>query len=238
MTTLTEPNCTNCPNSNCFINKNCSEEWLLLVNDKKKHFKRKSGQAIIYAGMSLQSLYFIYEGKVKVVADGLFGKQQIKRLTKPGDILGFRELDGNHICSSSVYAIEDSLICSVERDFFLEVLKANPEMMLETLLLLTKELRTSEWRMKNLTLMNVREKISHSLLYMHEVFGNIPGGEIDVKLTRQEIGEIACTSKELVSRTLSDFEEEEIIRTEGKKIFLLNLQELKNMIGVNEDVSL
>jgi len=232
----TEVNCLNCTSNNCFILKHCRREWLLLFNEKKTCFRRKSGQVIIYAGTTLTTLYFICQGKVKVVSDGLFGKRQIKRLAKTGDILGFRELDGNHVCLSSVYTIEDSLICSISRDFFLEMLKASPDMMFEVLLMLTKELRKSEWIMKNLTLLNVHEKISHALLYMHEVYGTLPGGEIDVKLTRQEIGEIACTSKEDVSRTLSEFEDEGIIKTENKKIFLTNLQELRNMIGVNDDV--
>ncbi|MGP8216312.1 MAG: Crp/Fnr family transcriptional regulator [Bacteroidia bacterium] len=232
---ITDPNCLDCPNKNCFL-KNCSKEWLTKINEEKVYFKRRCGQTIIYAGMPVTAMYFIYQGKVKVVADGLFGKQQIKRLAKTGDILGFREMDGSHVSSSSVYAIEDSYFCTVDRNFFLEIIKANEGLMLETLFLLTKELRKSEWRMKNLTLMNAREKISYSLLYMQEVFGCIDGGEIDVKLTRQEIGEIACTSKEEVSRTFSDFEKEGIIKADSKKIFLLNPHELKNMIGINEDV--
>jgi CRP-like cAMP-binding protein len=229
--------CLSCPVDNCFIQRNCSKESLQLVNENKKVIKRRSGQTIIYVGTHITSLYFVYEGKLKVVADGLFGKQQIKRLAKTGDIIGFRELDGNHISPSSVYAIEDSTICSVDRGFFMDLLKANPNMMLETIMLLARELRKSEWRMKSLVLMSAREKISYSLLYMNEVFGALSGGELDVKLTRQEIGEIACTSREEVSRTLSEFEKDGIISTVGKNICLLNPQDLKNIIGINEEVS-
>ena len=230
---LKPPNCFSCSCNDCFIRKNCSKQWLVLVNQRKEYFKCKSGQAIIHTGMPLTSLYFIFQGKVKVIANGLLGKQQIKRLAKTGDILGFRGLGGNHIIYSSIYAIEDSLLCSIERELFIDILKANPNLMLETLLLVTDELRKSEWRIENLMLMNVHEKIAYSLLYMHEVFGNAPGGEIDVKLKRLEIAEIARTSKEQVSRTFSDFEEKGIIKTEGKKIFLANLQELKNLTGTN-----
>ncbi len=233
---VAETDCLTC-NVHCFIQEHSNKEWLQKVNEGKKILKRRSGQAIIYFGTPITSLLFINDGKVKVVADGLFGKQQIKRLAKAGDIIGFREMDGTHISPSSVYAIDDSVICSVEREFFIDLLKANPDMMLETIMLLTKELRKSEWRMKSLMLMNAREKISYSLLYINEVFGKCSGGELAVKLTRLEIGEIACTSREEVSRTLSDFEHEGIIKTEGKRIFLVNLPELKNMIGINEDVS-
>lgn len=234
---LSESDCLDCSISNCFIRKSTNSEWLRLINENRKVIKRRSGQAIIYMGTQITALYFVYEGKVKVVADGLFGKQHIKRLAKTADIIGFREFDGTHISTSSVYAIEDSTICSVERNFFLDLLKSYPDMMFETIMLLAKELRKSEWRMKSLMLMNAREKISYSLLYINEVFGNCVNGMLDVKLTRQEIGEIACTSREEVSRTLSEFEKEGIISTTGKKICLVNPVDLKNIIGINEDVS-
>jgi CRP/FNR family transcriptional regulator len=229
--------CAACGVSGCFVKRSSSAGALQQISRVKKTLKRKSGQALIYSGMPWNSICFIYQGKCKVVADGLFGKQQIKRLSKAGDILGLRELEGDHIAPSSVYAIEDLYVCSVERETFVQILLANPEMMLETLMFVTKELRQSEWRMKNLTLMNVREKIAYSLLYIQEVFGDLPGGEIDVKLTREEISEVACTSKELVSRTLSEFEKEGFLATEGKKIFLINKAELMDIIGVNEEVS-
>ncbi len=228
--------CSECIVKSCFIKRNCTAEVMEKVNRLKKFIKRKNGQAFIYAGMPWNSISFIYQGKVKVVADGLFGKQQIKRLSKTGDILGFRELDGDHIAPSSVYAIEDLYVCSIDRDAFIAILLDNPKVMLEALMLVTKELRQSEWRMKNLSLMNVREKIAYSLLYINEAFGTLPAGEIDAKLTREEISEIACTSKELVSRTLSEFEKEGMLKTEAKKIFLMNKQELREIIGVNEEV--
>ena len=72
--------CLECTVKNCFLLRNCSKEWLQIITDKKRIFKRRSGQTIIYAGTQITSMYFVYEGKLKVVADGLFGKQQIKRL--------------------------------------------------------------------------------------------------------------------------------------------------------------
>lgn len=235
--TITNINCTDCTVSNCFIKRSCSAEAMERISATKKIMKRKNGQALIYAGMPWNSICFIHSGKVKVVADGLFGKQQIKRLSKTGDILGLRELEGGHIAPSSVYAIEDLYVCSVDWDSFIAILLDHPKMMLATIIFVTKELRQSEWRMKNLTLMNVREKIAHSLLYIYEVFGTLPTGELDVKLSREEISEVACTSKELVSRTLSEFEKERLLKTEGKKIILLNRRELMDMIGIDEEVS-
>ena len=228
---LKSPDCFSCHCKECSVLKNCSTEWLALINEQKNYFQCRKGQAFIHEGLPLTEFYFIFQGKVKVVATGLYGKRQIKRLANTGDILGFRGLGENYIFPASVYALEDTCICSIDKELFLDLLKANPDLMFETLLLVTAELRKTEVRMKNLTMMNVREKIADALLYIYEVFGNTSTKELDLILSRQEIAELAMTTKEQVSKCLSEFEQEGKIKTNGKRIFISSQQELKKMTG-------
>ncbi|MEK6614502.1 MAG: Crp/Fnr family transcriptional regulator [Bacteroidota bacterium] len=228
---LKPPDCFSCHCKDCSILKNCGKQWLSLINERKNYFKCRKGQAIISEGLPLTEFYFIFQGKVKVVATGLYGKRQIKRLANTGDIIGFRGLGADYIFPASVYALEDTCICSIDKELFLDLLKANPDLMFETLLLVTGELRKTERRMKNLTMMNVREKIADALLYIYEVFGNTSTKELDIILSRQEIAELAMTTKEQVSKCLSEFEQERKIKIDGKKIFVTNLSELKSMTG-------
>src|ERR1017187_5489948 len=93
---LTPPDCFNCHCKDCSVLKNCSKEWLSIINEQKNYFVWKKGQAIIYEGMAIDSLYFIYHGKTKTIATGLLGKQQIQQLAKTGDILGFRGIGGTY----------------------------------------------------------------------------------------------------------------------------------------------
>ncbi|MFN3404537.1 MAG: Crp/Fnr family transcriptional regulator [Cytophagaceae bacterium] len=223
------PDCFNCHCRDCTILKRCSKEWLEIIDKEKNFIRCKKGQLIIPEGIPMSQFYFIYQGKVKITSVGLYGKQQIKRLAKEGDIIGFRGLASNNIFSASVYALEDSALCSINKDLFLDLLQANPELMFESLKLVTSELVRMERRMKNLTTLNVREKVAESLLYVNEVFGNPATGELEVCLSRQELAEIAMTTKEQVSKCLSEFEQEGKIRTEGKKLFLLQPDALQKM---------
>ena len=226
---LTPPDCFNCHCKDCSILKNCSKKWLSIINDRKTYFACKKGQAIIYEGMMMDSVYFIYKGKAKATAVGLHGRQQIQQLAKTGDILGFRGMGGTYTFPSSVYAIEDSCICAIGRDLFFDVLEANPDLTFAMLMMVTDELRKSELRMKNLSLMNVREKIANSLLYIYEIFGNGSSGELDMTLSRQEIAEIAGTTKEQVSKSLSEFEQEGKIKVDRKKIIIPDIHVLKRI---------
>ena len=88
--------------------------------------------------------------------------------------------------------------------------------------------------MKKLVQMNVREKIADTLIYLHNKFGADTNGTIEVHLLRQELAEIACTTKEQVSKFLSEFEKEGIISINHKSISILNFQMLQSMAGMQK----
>ena len=98
-------------------------------------------------------------------------------------------------------------------------------------MLVTQELRQSEERMKSLSLMNVREKVAYSLLYINEVLGIVSSGELDALLSRQELAELAGTTKEQVSKCLSEFELDGMVMMDCKKITIPDIQKLKKIIG-------
>jgi CRP-like cAMP-binding protein len=228
---LEVPDCFSCHCKGCSVLKSSNHELLSLINAKKNFFKCRQGQALIMEGMTLSEIYFIYQGKLKLEATGLYGKKQIKRFSKTGDVVGFRGLTEETVFASSVYALEDSFICSIPRDLFIEMLKSNSDLMFETLTFAIKELLRIDERMKNLTTMNVREKVAESLLCIHNAFGIVATGELGVILSRQEIAEVAMTTKEQVSKCLSEFEQEKKIAIIGKKISIINLEGLKQMIA-------
>jgi CRP-like cAMP-binding protein len=226
-----KPDCFDCMAKNCSVLKNCDDHWLSIINDRKKVVRAREGQAVVSDGLLLSDFYFVFKGKMKVVAKGLYGKQQIKRLVTSGNAIGFRALARENILPVSVYALEDTALCSIDRQSFLDLLRENPDLMLDTLAMMAGELQKMEQRMQNLTTMNVREKTADALLYIHEVFGLAESGELDVSLSRQEIAEIAMTTKEQVSKCLSEFASEGKIEVKGKKIFLTNIDELKSLTG-------
>lgn len=225
------PDCFNCPIKNCSIIKNCNKQSLTLINESKKFVHYRGGEYIVREGMELEDLYFVFDGKLKVTSTGLYGKQQIKRLAKTGDFVGFRGLVNDHPMSASVIAFCDTYICSISKSLFVSILKENPELLFNTFMFVMEEFYKVENRMKNLTTMNVREKTAESLLFVFETFGNRNSGEIEVDLSRQELADIAMTTKEQISKCLSEFAEEGKIEMEKKKIFLLDIPELMHLTG-------
>ncbi|MDN5202077.1 Crp/Fnr family transcriptional regulator [Fulvivirgaceae bacterium BMA10] len=231
---LNQPSCANCDRENdlfCALNKSEKEH---LSDTKRMNFYKK-GQVIFYDNHFPYCLYCIHDGKVKVTKMGDQGKEQIVRLAGPGDLLGYRAVLSGEKYRGSAIAIEDSYICALSKDKFFELLENNPKLSINTIQLLTKDLRQSEQKLASVVQKTVKERLAETLLMLKERFGVSSGGTIlDVHLTRREIGDIAGMTTETVIRTLSDFNKEKIVRLNGKKIELLDIPRLALMANLED----
>lgn len=221
-------NCQECKNLDCTILKNCSLDWLNYINTSKTCFQVKKGDIILHEGNIVEGIHFIQEGKVKVFKTGVNSREQIVRLSKSGDILGHRGWERNKM-PISASAIENSIICFVNNNDFSNTLKHNAKLTYDLMLFYANELYFSEVKARNLAQMSVIELVADALLYIHEVYGEDTERYLDVRLSRQEIADLSGTTKEQVSKYLSEFNEEEIIITNKKAIKILSVNRLREI---------
>ena len=225
---MKKTNCKTCQNTECFIKLYCTADWVEKIEMSKFQTFFKKNQNIINEGFPVLGIYFIQEGKVKVISTGFNGRQQIVRFAFDGHILGHRGL-GNDIYPISAVAMEDSLICFVRNDTLNDLFRTNPKFTTELMMFYSRELRKMEDRMKNMAHMSIREKSADALLSLSENFSLSKSNEINVPLTRLDIANTAGTTVEQVSRQLTDFEEEGLIEKRGKKIAILDIEGLRKI---------
>lgn len=221
--------CYSCTNENCFIKKHLYLEQMTQYVSKKQNVVCKKADQFITEGLPLQGLYFICKGKVKTVKTGINGREQIVRLTKNGDIIGFRGFGTGKKYLIGAYALEDTLLCNFSNETMLEILKHVPEFTYALMLFYADELNKSENNIRKIAHMNVRERVIDLLLYIHRKFGQI-NGLIDIELSRKEIADFAGTTEEQAIRVISSLKKETLIKTDGKRIGILNVPELKSEI--------
>lgn len=221
--------CITCVNENCFIKKHIHLERMKNYIDKKQSFTCKKSQQFIIEGAPIQGLYFIYKGKVKTVKTGINGREQIVRLTKDGDTVGFRGFGTSKRYLIGAYALEDTVLCNFSNEDMLDILHNIPEFTFDLMLFYAEELNKSENNIRKIAQMNVRERVIDTLLYIHRKFGQA-NGVIDLDLSRKEIADFAGTTDEQVIRMISSLKKEALIKTDGKKIGILNIDKLKREI--------
>jgi CRP-like cAMP-binding protein len=222
-------NCKGCLNENCFIKKHIHLDQMKNYIDKKRSFICKKSQQFIIEGAPIQGLYFINKGKVKTVKTGIHGREQIVRLTKDGDTVGFRGFGTSRRYLIGAYALEDTTLCNFSNEDMLEMLHNIPELTFDLMLFYAEELNKSENNIRKIAQMNVRERVIDTLLYIHRKFGQT-NGVIELDLSRKEIADFAGTTDEQVIRVISSLKKDALIKTVGKKIGLVNIDKLKTEI--------
>lgn len=205
------------------------------LSESKSHISYKKGQTIFYEGNHPHGLYCMYSGKVKIHKLGHDGKDQILRLAKAGNVIGYRALLSDDYYHASATAIENSVICFFpKRDYQTKII-ANPSLSIQIIKLLSADLKVAEQKAMNLVQKQVRERIAETLLMLKEFFGQDPDtGAINTALTRESIGNIAGTTTETAIRTLSDFQKIKVVELTGKKIKIVNVKELIKIANLSE----
>lgn len=220
------PSCDNCKNSKDFF-CNLSVDEKKSISEKKGNNFYKKGQVIFYEGNHANGLFCLFNGKVKLTKLGKDGKEQIIRFSKDGDILGYRSLLSNEPYHATATALEDSHICMITNDKFLQTVEDNPKLSLKVIQLLSKDLKGAEQHLIDVAQKTVKERISESLLLLKNTFGYLADGEtINIHMTRSEIADMAGTTTESTIRTLAQLSEENLIKLEGKNIVISNLHGL------------
>lgn len=224
-----QAHCGSCSNERCFIKKHLHLPKMQSYIEKKHSFICKKGQQFIIEGAPIQGLYFVQQGKVKTVKTGINGREQIVRFTKSGDTVGFRGFGTRMRYLIGAYALEDTVLCNFSNEVMMDILKNVPEFTYDMMLFYAEELNKSENNIRKIAHMNVRERVIDSLLYIHRKFGQ-PKDLIELDLSRREIADFAGTTEEQVTRVISSLKRESLIKTEGKKIGIAQIQKLRSEI--------
>jgi len=197
------------------------------LNDVKACSSYKKGQYIFSENGYPQGLYCINHGKIKLATAGLNGKEQILRLLKDGDVVGYRTLISSDRYHCSAIALEDSSVCFIPREKFFELVKENPKVNFELLKLLSSNLKQAEEQVVSMAQKNVRERMAEALLFFKASYGiNNEDRSLNINFSREEISGFVGTSTETVIRLLSEFNHDKIVSLVGKKIIIINLVKL------------
>ncbi len=231
---MIKPNCNNCISENCFINRYVNKEWKKKVNQYRLTQVIKKGETIFREGDPVNGIYFIFKGKVKVYNSGLRNKTQIVRFADSGNILGHRGFGKLRVYPIGATALENSTICFVPADVFLNTMNNNGLLAVELVNFYADELRRAENKLRSLSQMTVKQKIAEAILTLSEIYGVVKENETEflkVQLSRQEYADITGASLEEVIRTISQLKKEQLIAIEGKKIGITNRNKLQEMLS-------
>ena len=211
--------------------------WDTLTDEEKSRLSEEV-EIVHYAkhevihndGDMSQYVWMLLRGTVRIYKEGIGQRQQIIRLLKPYDIVGYRACTVNEPYNSSASALEASTIYRLKRDFFNELIQENGTFCYHVMLMMAKDLAFSEIQTVNLTQKHIRGRLSESLLLLLKNYGYEQDGQtLAMLLPREELANMSNMTTSNAIRTLIQFAQECIIGIDGKHIKILDEKSLERI---------
>jgi CRP/FNR family transcriptional regulator, cyclic AMP receptor protein len=186
----------------------------------EKHYPKDT--VIVSATDPGDALYVVAEGEVKVSLWSDNGREIILSTLGPGHFFGEMSLVDGEPRSANVACLTDSLLFRLGRREFLQALRSYPTIAINVMTEVCVRLRRADESIGNLALLDVYGRVARYLLERCEEEGDaIPEGNILKKIpTQQHIASRIGTSRETVSRALSEFQRRGFIEQRGKALLV------------------
>ncbi|KNF09375.1 transcriptional regulator, Crp/Fnr family [Gottschalkia purinilytica] len=211
------------------LNDNEIEKVKLVT--KERFFKR--GNIVISEGSKGEAVYIIKTGKVKIYKTDSSGREVILDIKGEGKMFAEVTLFSDMPNPATVMTIEDSYIYTISNIDIEDVIKNNPVMALEIIKVLNKRLQEAQSKVKNIVLNDTYVRTAYTLIKLSQKYGIKLGDkiELDLSITREELASLVGTSRETVSRALSQFNKEKSIEIKGRKIIISDINKLKEWLN-------
>ncbi|MCF0181568.1 MAG: Crp/Fnr family transcriptional regulator [Muribaculaceae bacterium] len=219
------------------ISKDLAAIWTILSPEEKRvvvdNFtirKFKKNQIIYAEHDAPQYLWALLNGKVKLMKDGMGGRQQILRLYRPIQYFGYRAYFAKEQYVSSAVAFEASTLGCIPMKLVTELIDKNRQLAWFFINELSKNLGGSDTKIVNLTQKHLRGRLAEALTVMLDHYGYEEDGEtLKIYMAREDIANLSNMTTSNAIRTLSAFVQEKIITVDGRRIKIVDEESLRNI---------
>lgn len=168
------------------------------------------------------ALFILARGRVKVVLYGGKGREVILSTFRPGEFFGEMALLDDQPRSANVIALEPATLYILERSAFARHLSDHPKIALKILAEMSRRLRRADAVIGNLALLDVFGRVGGMIreLAHSEGQATVEGIVVRQRPTQAEMAAMIGTSRETVSRTLSEFQRRGFLEITGRRILV------------------
>lgn len=190
-------------------------------------------QVVFEEGRPVQGLYVVARGAVRIYKSSPEGREQVLAIERAGNTVAEIPLFDGGPYPASVSAAEDSDLLFLSRPDFDALCREHPEVPVKVLAAVGKRLRQLVAVIEELSFRTVRHRLAALLVEQACSSGKETreGTELTLSLTNQEIASRIGTVRELVSRTLGQFESSGLLQRRGRAILIADLEALKAVAG-------
>jgi CRP/FNR family transcriptional regulator len=192
----------------------------------------KRGRHLYQSGDPISSIYSVMAGAFKTCNVTEKGEEQVMGFYMRGAILGLEALaTGRH--TAAAVALEDSLVCVVSAECLQQHCLQDRSVAQRVHAAMAKEIKARQQTILMLGSKTAEERVATFLTELAAAYfalGN-PASDMNILMTRAEIGSYLGLTLETVSRILSDLRSRRLLTVNSKRIRILDLAALERLRG-------
>ena len=190
------------------------------------------GATVFLEGQDPRGVYILCQGKAKLLTTNAEGKSLILKIAQPGEVLGLHSAVTGRPHEVTVETLQPSQLTFIRRDDLVRFLHRHGEACLQAASHLARDCQSAYDMVRSIGLSHsVSEKLARLLLQLASG-SRVVNGTIRMKvaLTHEEMAQLISTTRETVTRTLSDFKRRGLIASSGSTLVIPNSAGLERLI--------
>jgi len=187
------------------------------------------GRALVTQGSVTDATFGIVSGRLRVSLSRADGSEAALAILGPGELFGELGLFQDGSRSARVTALEDVCVLSVAKHELLRTLERSPAASLALCRLLASRVRGLADHFEEVTAMPVEQRLARRLVFLAERWGESSkaGTYISLKLSQQELAELADTSRQTANKCLAKWRKAGILAATGSALVIGDLRRLE-----------
>ncbi len=196
----------------------------------------KAGQTVARQGDPARAFYLVETGLLKLVQLTAEGREVIVRFVGPAEPFGGVVALDKAAYPITALAVESSRLRGWPAESLGPLLQRFPQVRMNIMREMATHMTDALTRVRELTTERVGQRLAHTLLRLMRQCGRqTPEGVLIAHaLTRQELAELTGTTLYTVSRTLSQWEAEGILRTANRRVLVRSPDRLEALTHAEE----
>jgi CRP/FNR family transcriptional regulator len=192
------------------------------------------GQTIFSEEDETKGLFVVVDGRVKIYKVSSEGKEQILHIIEAGQSFGEVTVFTGQQMPANAQSLTKSRLLLFPRSAFVGLVTANPSLALNLLAIMSKKLRQFAVQIENLSLKEIPARLASYLIYLAEEQGSADA--ITLNVSKGQLASLLGTIPETLSRIFAKLSGQNLIRVEGPKITLLDLQGIEDLAEHGKDI--
>lgn len=187
-----------------------------------------ASEAIFSEGEPCSGLYVVEKGHVRVFKSSQDGREQVLAIEGPASSVAELPVFDGGSYPASASAVDEAELLFISKEDFQALCLENPKVALKVLRVVSRRLRGLVSMIEQLSFMTVRHRLAALLLRMAKTGKQTKEGiAFELSASNQELAAQIGTVRELVSRNLSQLQDEGLLHLHGRTILIPDIRALK-----------